>query len=83
MKSISPLTHADQIRKPLLVVHARNDPRVKIGEADQIVAAVERNGTLVWYVRFDSDGHSLDKREHSEYEMQIEILFLKTFLLGH
>ncbi len=83
LRSISPLTKADRIKKPLLVVHGKNDPRVKIGEADQIVSAVERHGTLVWYLWFDAEGHSLDKRDNAEYEMDIQILFLKTFLLGH
>jgi dipeptidyl aminopeptidase/acylaminoacyl peptidase len=83
MRSISPLTHADRIKKPLLVVHAKNDPRVKIDEADQIVSAVQRNGTLVWYVWFDADGHNLGQRVHAEYELETQIVFLKTFLLGH
>jgi dipeptidyl aminopeptidase/acylaminoacyl peptidase len=83
LRSISPLAHADRIRKPLLVVHARNDQRVQSSEADQIVSAVERTGSLVWSVQFDREGHSLGNRNHAVYLMEIEILFLKTFLLGH
>ena len=83
LRSISPLAHADQIKKPLLVMHSKNDQRVRIGEADQIVSAVERTGSLVWYVQFDGEGHNLERREHAVYQMEIEILFLKTFLLGH
>ena len=83
MRSISPLTHADRIKKPLLVIHAKNDPRVKIDEADQIVSAVQRNGTLVWYVWFDADGHNLGQRVHAEYELETQIVFMKNFLLGH
>jgi dipeptidyl aminopeptidase/acylaminoacyl peptidase len=83
LRSISPVTRAERIRKPLLVVHSENDPRVKIGEADQIVSAVQRNGTIVWYVWFNGEGHSLDRREHAVYQMEVEILFLKTFLLLH
>ena len=41
------------------------------------------NGTLVWYVWFDGDGHNLGRREHAEYEIETQIQFLKTFLLGH
>ncbi len=33
----SPLTHADKIKTPLLVVQGANDPRVKKREADQVV----------------------------------------------
>ena len=83
LRSISPMAHADRIKKPLLVVHSKNDQRVKSDEADQIVSAVERTGSLVWYIQFDGEGHNLENREHAVYLMEIEILFLKTFLLGH
>jgi len=36
----SPLTSADKIKTPLLVVQGANDPRVKRAEADQIVIAL-------------------------------------------
>ena len=40
----SPLTHADKIKTPLLVVQGANDPRVNKREADQIVIAFVRQG---------------------------------------
>jgi dipeptidyl aminopeptidase/acylaminoacyl peptidase len=82
LRSISPLSHAGRIHKPLLVVHGENDQRVNIREAEQIVSAVRQNGTQVWYVRFADEGHSFENREHGNYVMQCEILFLKQFLLG-
>ena len=48
LRRISPLTNADRITRPLLVVHGKNDPRVPIGEAEQIVnrlrAGARRSG---------------------------------------
>jgi dipeptidyl aminopeptidase/acylaminoacyl peptidase len=41
LQAISPLFHAEQIKKPLLVVQGRNDPRVLKVESDEIVAAQE------------------------------------------
>src|SRR5205814_10300919 len=41
---ISPLFHADEIRRPLLVLQGANDPRVLKVESDQIVEAVRRRG---------------------------------------
>jgi dipeptidyl aminopeptidase/acylaminoacyl peptidase len=82
LRSISPLTQAARIRKPLFVAHGQNDTRLKIGESDRLVAAVRRNGTPVWYVRFRGEGHRVDRREHSNYLLHSEILFLKEFLLG-
>ena len=41
LKSRSPLTYADRIRKPLLIGQGANDPRVKLAESDQIVQAMQ------------------------------------------
>ncbi len=81
LNSVSPLTYASQIRKPLLVIHGVNDPRVAIGEADQIVSRVRSTDTPVWYVKFDGEGHNLTSREHANYASLAEIVFLKKFLI--
>ena len=70
-----------QIRRPLLVIHGENDPRVKVEEAERIVTAVRRNGVPVWYVRFSGEGHGFDRREHSVYSQHAQVLFLSQFLL--
>jgi dipeptidyl aminopeptidase/acylaminoacyl peptidase len=82
LREISPVTHAEAIRKPLLVAHGANDPSVNLSEAEQIVAGVRNNGTPVWYVRVDGEGHGFDRREHSIYLMAAQILFLERFLLS-
>ena len=43
LTAISPLFHADNIVKPLLVVQGANDPRVLQVESDEIVEAVRAN----------------------------------------
>ncbi|MDH5580198.1 MAG: prolyl oligopeptidase family serine peptidase, partial [Betaproteobacteria bacterium] len=40
LESISPLTHASRITKPLFLAHGRNDPRVPWTESEQIMAAL-------------------------------------------
>jgi dipeptidyl aminopeptidase/acylaminoacyl peptidase len=80
-RAISPLAHADRIKKPLLVLHGENDPRVKVGEADRIVAAVRDGGGPVWYIRFEGEGHQFERREHSLYQQHAQILFLSRYLL--
>jgi dipeptidyl aminopeptidase/acylaminoacyl peptidase len=62
LESISPLTHVDRIRAPLFVVHGANDPRVPVGEAEQIVAALQRRNVPAEYLRFEDEGHGLMKR---------------------
>jgi dipeptidyl aminopeptidase/acylaminoacyl peptidase len=60
----SPLFFADRIQRPLLIVQGRNDPRVKVAESDQIVAAARKNGKQVEYMIFEDEGHGLRKREN-------------------
>jgi len=61
LESISPIHKVDQIRAPLLVIHGANDPRVPIGEAEQIVASIEGRGGAVEYLRFEDEGHGIVK----------------------
>ena len=63
-KSISPLFHADKIKRPLMVLQGANDPRVLKVESDEIVAAVRQNGVDVEYVVFDDEGHGFRKKEN-------------------
>lgn len=60
----SPLTYADQIKAPLLVVQGANDPRVPKAESDQIVESVRANGVDVSYLVFDDEGHGFTNRDN-------------------
>jgi dipeptidyl aminopeptidase/acylaminoacyl peptidase len=53
----SPLTRANAIVTPLLVVQGKNDPRVNIRESNQIVAAVRDNGKPIEYLVAPDEGH--------------------------
>jgi dipeptidyl aminopeptidase/acylaminoacyl peptidase len=62
--AVSPLFHADQIRKPLMVLQGANDPRVLKAESDDIVAAARKNGVPVEYVIFPDEGHGFTKKKN-------------------
>ena len=53
----SPLTSADKIKTPLLVVQGANDPRVTKRESDQIVIALRDRGFPVEYMVAPDEGH--------------------------
>lgn len=57
LRSRSPLTFVDRIRRPLLIGQGANDPRVKQPESEQIVAAMNSHGIPVTYVLFPDEGH--------------------------
>ena len=44
-----------------MVVHGKNDPRVPVGEAEQIVTSVSENGGRVEYLLYEDEGHGLAK----------------------
>ncbi len=61
LESISPIHKADKIAAPLMVIHGKNDPRVPVGEAEQIVESVRGNGGAVEYLLYEDEGHGLAK----------------------
>jgi dipeptidyl aminopeptidase/acylaminoacyl peptidase len=64
LERISPLNYVDRITAPLFVIHGRNDPRVPLFEAEQIVAALEERGQEVHLRVFVDEGHGLSKRRN-------------------
>ncbi|MGE2713955.1 S9 family peptidase [Mycolicibacterium litorale] len=57
MLARSPITRADQIRTPLLVVQGANDSRVVQAESDNLVEALRARGVEVEYMVKDDEGH--------------------------
>jgi dipeptidyl aminopeptidase/acylaminoacyl peptidase len=78
---IAPLNNAQKIKKPLFVIHGKNDPRVPVSEAEQIVAKVRANGTPVWYLRADNEGHGFARKENADFRFYAIVKFVETVLL--
>lgn len=79
----SPLFHAREIRKPLMVIQGANDPRVVKAESDEIVEAVKKNNVPVEYIVFPDEGHSFTKKKN-QIEANRRILeFLDKYLKGN
>ena len=64
LDSRSPLTFVDRIRKPLLIGHGKNDPRVKESESAQIVKTMQDKKLPVTYVYFSDEGHGFGRPEN-------------------
>lgn len=58
----SPITRADDIRAPLMLIHGANDPRVPVGEARQLHALLQARGVASELLVYDDEGHGLAKR---------------------
>jgi dipeptidyl aminopeptidase/acylaminoacyl peptidase len=53
----SPLTYANNMRRPLLIVQGAKDVRVRIDQAERMVQALERAGKPVEYLAIPDMGH--------------------------
>ncbi|MFY9608038.1 MAG: prolyl oligopeptidase family serine peptidase [Blastocatellia bacterium] len=82
LKAVSPLFHADNITKPLIVLQGKNDPRVIKPESDEIVEAVKKKGGVVEYVVFDNEGHGFTKKANEIRGYKAILDFLDRHLRG-
>ncbi len=82
LERISPLSSADKIRTPILIVQGQNDPRVPLSESEQMVAALRKNNVPVWYVVGKNEGHGFAKKANQDYLQAVEVEFLRRYLLG-
>jgi len=80
LREISPLFHAKNIVKPMIVLQGANDPRVLQVESDEMVAGVRANGVPVEYVIFDDEGHGFRKRENQITGYKAILAFLEEHL---
>ncbi|MFP8958510.1 S9 family peptidase [Natrialbaceae archaeon A-CW3] len=64
LESISPINTIDSIEAPLFVLHGENDPRVPVGEAEQVVEEAREQGVPVEKLLFDDEGHGFTKLEN-------------------
>jgi dipeptidyl aminopeptidase/acylaminoacyl peptidase len=78
LRRISPLTNADRISRPLLVVHGKNDPRVPIAETEQLVNRLRSRGGVVWYLEATNEGHGFSKKSNRDAYYRAFAQFLTT-----
>ena len=64
LAAASPLTHIDAMRSPLFVIHGRNDPRVPVSEAEQLVESSEKRGVRCTISVYEDEGHGLGRLEN-------------------
>jgi len=80
LRRISPLTNADRISRPLLVVHGKNDPRVPLSESEQLVNRLRSRGGNVWYLQAADEGHEFRKKQNNDAYHETFALFLQSLL---
>ncbi|GJF08757.1 peptidase S9 [Mycolicibacterium cyprinidarum] len=66
LEQLSPLTRADAVTAPLLLVHGLNDTNVPPSESEQMYVALRALDRRAELLLFDDDGHEIDKRENRD-----------------
>lgn len=82
LEKISPLNQVDRILVPLMVVQGKNDPRVPLSEAEQMVQALRANGRTCAYLMARDEGHGFAKKPNADFQFLSTILFLREHLLS-
>ncbi len=59
--SHSPISFADSVQTPLLMIHGENDLRVPISEAEQFYTALKLLGRKVLLIRYPDEDHDLSR----------------------
>jgi dipeptidyl aminopeptidase/acylaminoacyl peptidase len=82
LEKIAPMNHVKELKKPIFIIQGVNDPRVPKSEADQIVDALQQQGTPVWYLAAKDEGHGFAKKKNADFQFYSTIAFVEKFLLG-
>ena len=81
LERIAPMNNVQNMKKPMLVEAGKNDPRVPVTESNQMVTALKKQGTPVWYLMAKDEGHGFQKKPYTDFEFYAEAEFLRRYLL--
>jgi dipeptidyl aminopeptidase/acylaminoacyl peptidase len=62
----SPITHAPEVRTPLLLLHGEADRRVPYSQSEEFYTALKSHGKTVELVKYPGEGHLILKPSHTE-----------------
>jgi dipeptidyl aminopeptidase/acylaminoacyl peptidase len=72
----SPVTHADSISRPLLLLQGLDDKVVPPAQSEVIVDALKQRGVPHAYIAFEGEGHGFRKAENVKRALEAHLSFL-------
>ncbi|MCI0491166.1 MAG: S9 family peptidase [Blastocatellia bacterium] len=66
----SPIRHIKKANTPTLIIHGGADPRVPIGQSQELYTALKWKGVPVEFVTYPREGHGVGERAHQLDFMQ-------------
>lgn len=77
LQKISPVTRAAKIKKPVFIVHGRNDTSVPVNQALLMISELKKNKTPHWVLIFNDEGHIPEKEDNVTYYYESLTMFLE------
>jgi acetyl esterase/lipase len=82
LEAASPMRRVAAIRAPLFVIHGRNDPRVPVSEAEQLVGGLRMRGIRCELRIYADEGHGLARLANRLDAYPAAVEFLRDVLGG-
>ncbi|HRO68605.1 MAG TPA: prolyl oligopeptidase family serine peptidase, partial [Pseudobdellovibrionaceae bacterium] len=77
---LSPITHINRVKGPLLIIQGLNDPRVPAGEAVQMQEIMKSKGLASELMIYADEGHGAGKRDNRAGQLAHTISFFQKHL---
>jgi dipeptidyl aminopeptidase/acylaminoacyl peptidase len=81
LEKIAPARNVAKIKRPMLIVQGKNDPRVPLSESEQMVKALRDAKVETWYLMAKDEGHGFRKKRNVDYQFYETVMFLQQHLL--
>jgi dipeptidyl aminopeptidase/acylaminoacyl peptidase len=81
MEKTAPVNNVHKIKRPMFIVQGKNDPRVPLIEAEQMVSALKGANIPVWYLMAKDEGHGFAKKANADFQFYATVLFMREHLL--
>jgi dipeptidyl aminopeptidase/acylaminoacyl peptidase len=81
LEKIAPMNNIEKIKRPMFVIAGKNDPRVPVSESQQIADALKKQGTPVWLMIANDEGHGYRKKPNQDFQFYATVAFLQEYLL--
>jgi dipeptidyl aminopeptidase/acylaminoacyl peptidase len=81
LQKIAPAKNVAKIKRPMLIIQGKNDPRVPLSESEQMVAALRDAKVETWYLMAKDEGHGFRKKRNVDYTFYETVMFLQQHLL--
>ncbi len=78
----SPLAHIGKANTPTLIIHGAVDPRVPIGQSQELYTALKWKGVPVEFVTYPRAGHGVTERAHQYDFMKRVAAWFEKYLQG-